>query len=149
MMFAQLGNFESNLFDEFRRFDQTLDDLLGRVAWPVTGIRSAARGTFPAVNVGVTPEKVEVYLFAPGLDPKKLDLTLRQNLLTVSGERKIPVAKDADYYRQERFDGAFRRVITLPDDVDPDRVEAKYQDGVLRITATRREAARPRQITVQ
>ena len=45
-------------------------------------------------------------------------------------------------------DGEFRRVITLPDDVDPDRVEAKYRDGVLQITVQRREAVRPRQITV-
>jgi HSP20 family protein len=60
----------------------------------------------------------------------------------------VPVDEAANYYRQERFDGEFRRVITLPDDVDPDRVEAKYRDGVLQITVQRREAVRPRQITV-
>ena len=54
----------------------------------------------------------------------------------------------ADYYRRERFEGEFRRVVTLPDDVDPERVEAKYRDGVLQITVQRRESARPRQITV-
>lgn len=148
-MFATLGNYESNLFDDLRRFDQEMDGLLGRFAWPVSGIRSVARGTFPAVNVGATPEKVDVYLFAPGLDPKKLELSLQQNLLTVSGERKVPIEKKADYYRQERYSGEFRRVITLPDDVDPDRVDARYRDGVLQISVTRREAARPRQITVQ
>ncbi len=148
-MFATLGNYESNLFDDLRRFDQEMDELLGRFAWPVSGIRSVARGTFPAVNVGATPEKVDVYLFAPGLDPKKLELSMQQNLLTVSGERKVPVEKQSDYYRQERYSGEFRRVITLPDDVDPDRVDARYRDGVLQISVARREAARPRQITVQ
>ena len=142
-------HFESNLFDDLRRFDQEMDELLDRFAWPVTRIRSVARGTFPAVNIGATPAKVDVYLFAPGLDPKKLELSMQQNLLTVSGERKVPVEKQSDYYRQERYSGEFRRVITLPDDVDPDRVDARYRDGVLQISVTRREAARPRQITVQ
>ena len=106
------------------------------------------RGTFPPINVGATPERVDVYLFAAGLDPKSLDISIQKNLLAVSGDRKVPVDESADYYRQERFDGEFRRVITLPDDVDPDRVDAKYRDGVLQITVQRREAARPRQITV-
>ncbi|HEY3583541.1 MAG TPA: Hsp20/alpha crystallin family protein, partial [Casimicrobiaceae bacterium] len=56
---------------------------------------------------------------------------------------------EADYYRKERYDGEFRRVITLPDDVDSDRVQASYRDGVLQITVQRREASRPRQISVQ
>jgi HSP20 family protein len=55
----------------------------------------------------------------------------------------------ADYYRKERFDGAFHRVVNLPDDVDPDQVEAKYRDGVLQITIKRRESSRPRQIEVK
>ena len=89
-----------------------------------------------------------MYLFAANLDPKSLDLTIQQNLLAVSGVRKVEVNEKADYYRRERFDGEFRRVLTLPDDVDPERVEAKYRDGVLHITIQRHESARPRQITV-
>jgi len=69
--------------------------------------------------------------------------------LTVSGQRSIPVDEKATYYRKERYEGEFRRVITLPEDVDPDRVEAKYRDGVLQISVQRKETARPRQIQVQ
>ena len=147
-MFGSLwGSFDTSLFDEFRRLEGELDQLFGRGSLPA-GIRAMRRGTFPPVNVGATPERVDVYLFAAGLDPKSLDISIQQNLLAVSGDRKVPVDESADYYRQERFDGEFRRVITLPDDVDPDRVDAKYRDGVLQITVQRREAARPRQITV-
>ena len=147
-MFGSLwGSFDTSLFDEFRRLEGELDQLFGRGSLPA-GIRATRRGTFPPVNVGATPERVDVYLFAAGLDPKSLDISIQQNLLAVSGDRKVPVDEAADYYRQERFDGEFRRVITLPDDVDPDRVDAKYRDGVLQITVQRREAARPRQITV-
>jgi HSP20 family protein len=147
-MFSSLfGGFDTSLLDEFRRLESEMDQLFGRGSLPA-GIRAMRRGTFPPINVGATPERVEVYLFAAGLDPKSLDISIQQNLLAVSGERKVPVDEAADYYRQERFDGEFRRVITLPDDVDPDRVEAKYRDGVLQITVQRREAVRPRQITV-
>jgi len=147
-MFESLfGGFDTDIFDEFKRLESEMLQLFGSSPWPA-GIRAMQRGAFPPVNVGNTPERVDVYLFAAGLDPKSLDLSIQQNLLAVSGSHKVKVDEKADYYRRERFDGDFRRVITLPDDVDPDRVEARYRDGVLQVTIQRRESARPRQITV-
>lgn len=147
-MFGSLTNFEGNLFHELRRMEQEMAEIFGRGPWPV-GIRSVARDTFPPINVGATPDKVDVYLFAAGLDPKGLDISIQQNLLTVSGERKVPLDEKANYYRQERFNGQFHRVVNLPDDIDPDRVEAHYREGILHITVQRREAVRPRQIEVK
>ena len=146
-MFTLRGSFDANLLEELQRLDGQMDQLFGRGAAPA-GIRAMRRGTFPPINVGSTPERVDVYLFAAGLDPTSLDLSIQQNLLVIAGNRPVPVDEAANYYRQERYDGAFRRVVSLPDDVDPDRVEAKYRDGVLHITVQRREIARPRQITV-
>ena len=147
-MFGSLfGSLDTGRLDDLRRVEAEIDQLFGRGALPA-GIRAMRRGTFPPINVGATPERVDVYLFAAGLDPKRLDISMQQNLLVVSGSRKVPVDETADYYRHERFDGEFRRVISLPDDVDPERVEAKYRDGVLQITVQRREAAQPRQIQV-
>jgi HSP20 family protein len=147
-MFAKVTNFGGNLFDEFRRLEEEMDELYGRGPWPA-GIRSVARGTYPPLNVGATTDQVDVYLFAAGLDPKSLDISIQQNLLTVSGERQAPREEGKNYYRKERFDGGFRRLINLPDDVDPDQVEARYRDGVLQIHVKRREASRPRQIEVK
>jgi HSP20 family protein len=148
-MFGQiLSGFETQLFDEFRRLESELDQLVGRGgAWP-TGIRAVRRGTFPPINVGSTADRVDVYVFASGIDPKALDISIQQNLLVISGQRAVSVAQEGNYYRRERYDGEFRRVITLPEDVDPERVDAKYRDGVLQITVRRREAAQPRQIAV-
>jgi len=148
MMFDSLTNPSGSLFDEFRRLESDLDELFGYRSWPA-GIRSVARGTYPPINIGATPEQVDVYLFAAGLDPATLDISIQQNLLTVDGERKAPAEKDVNYYRKERFDGPFRRVITLPEDVDPESVEARYRNGVLQIHVQRRAAARPRQIEVK
>jgi HSP20 family protein len=147
-MFGSLTNFEGGLFDDLRRMEQELEDLFGPRGWSA-GIRSVARGTYPPINVGATPERVDVYLFAAGLDPKALDISIQQNLLTVAGERNVGLPDQVQHYRQERFSGAFRRVISLPDDVDPDQVDASYLDGVLRISIKRREASRPRQIEVK
>jgi len=148
-MFGQiLSGFETQLFDEFRRLESELDQLVGRGgAWP-TGIRAVRRGTFPPINVGSTADRVDVYVFASGIDPKALDISIQQNLLLISGRRAVSVPQDGNYYRRERYDGEFRRVITLPEDVDPERVDAKYRDGVLQITVRRRESAQPRQIAV-
>lgn len=146
-MFGNLRGFEGSVFDEFRRIQDEMDELFSQWTWPA-GIRSAARGAFPAINVGATADKVDVYVFAPGLDANAIDVSLQQNLLTVRGKRHFVLDKRATYYRQERFGGDFHRAITLPDDVDPEQVEARYRDGILQVSVRRREAAKPRQIEI-
>jgi len=149
-MFEQFGLPDSGLLTQFRRMEQELDDLFSSgTAWNgIRNIRSLPAGAFPAVNVGATPEAVTVYLFAPGIDPKTLEMSIQQNLLSISGRRELPQQKEANYYRQERFNGSFRRVVSLPDDVDPDRVTAKYVDGIVHVSVARRESAKPRQIAI-
>jgi HSP20 family protein len=115
-------------------------------------IRGFGRGGFPALNVGGTPQSVEIYAFAPGLDPATLDVNLDRGVLTIAGERPVDLPADdakAAVHINERFAGRFRRVVTLPDDVDPNGVSADYRDGVLHISVKRRESAQPRRITVQ
>ena len=147
-MFGTLSNFEGDLFDEFRRMEREMGQLFGTSPWSA-GIRSVGRGTYPPINIGSTPERVDVYLFAAGVSPESLDISIQNNLLTIASERRLVREEGASYYRTERFDGPFRRVVTLPDDVDPERVEAKYTNGVLHVTVYRREASRPRQIEVK
>jgi len=147
-MFRSLSNFDGGLFDEFRRLEREMDQLFGAGSWP-SGIRSVARGTYPPINIGSTPDQVDIYLFASGVDPKSLEISIQKNLLTIDGERRLITEEGASYFRKERFDDAFHRVVTLPDDVDPEKVEASYMDGVLRITVRRRETAKPRQIEVK
>jgi len=116
-------------------------------------IRGFGRQSFPALNVGGTPQTVEIYAFAPGLDPATLEVQLERGLLTIAGERKNSLAEAGDsksaVHINERFAGTFRRVLTLPEDADPEAVEARCTDGVLHITVQRRAASQPRRITVQ
>ncbi|MDM0115967.1 Hsp20/alpha crystallin family protein [Variovorax sp. J22R133] len=121
-------------------------------------IRGFGRGGFPALNVGGTPQTVEVYAFAPGLDPDSLDVTLDRGLLTIAGTRasSLPDTRRSDdddsqaaVHINERFAGEFRRLITLPDDADPEAVDAKYRNGVVQVTVQRRASAQPRRIAIQ
>ncbi len=115
-------------------------------------IRGLARGGFPGLNVGQTAKSVEVYAFVPGLDPADIDIQLEKGVLTIAGERQasMPAKNDeATVHIDERFSGRFRRVVALPDDINPDAVDARYRDGVLHISIQRREAAQPRRITIQ
>jgi len=115
-------------------------------------IRGMARGGFPAMNVGGTPHSVEIYAFAPGIDPATIEVHIEKGVLVVAGERASSVPEGdskTNVHIDERFAGAFRRVVTLPDDVDPDQVTARYRDGVLHISIKRRETSLPRRISVQ
>ncbi len=111
-------------------------------------IRGLTRG-FPAMNVGGTSKSVEIYAFAPGVDPASLDVQIERGVLTISGERKRDeVPEKSTVHIDERQVGRFRRVVTLPDDIDANAVEANYRDGVLHIGIARKEAAQPRRISV-
>jgi HSP20 family protein len=147
-MFWNLGSFDDRLLDDFRRVQREMDELFG--SGPTrSGIRAVARGTYPPINIGATPQQVDVYVFAAGIDPVSLDISIQQNLLTIAGERKADGETKAEYYRRERFEGKFHRAVTLPEDVDPERVSAQYRDGVLHISVKRRESTQPRQIEVR
>ena len=139
---------ELSLFDQLQRLQREMDDAFGVLAGPAN-IRAVAQGAWPAINVGTTEKQVDVYLFAAGLDPQKLDISIQNNTLSISGERKIEMPEADNYYLQERFSGEFKRVLSLPTDVDPNKVDATYKNGVLHITVQRSEASKPKQIQVK
>jgi HSP20 family protein len=115
-------------------------------------IRGFGRGGYPALNVGGTPQSVEIYAFAPGLDPAGIEVNLDRGVLTIEGKREpdLPKADEKTaLHINERFTGRFRRVVSLPDDVDPNGVSAEYRDGVLHLSIKRRESAQPRRIEVK
>ena len=103
------------------------------------------------MNVGTTPTSVEIYAFAPGLDPARIDLSIERGVLTLSGERSNDLPKEgekATAHINERLSGSFRRVVSLSDDIDPESATASYKDGVLHISIKRRAAAIPRRIDI-
>ena len=149
-MYASLTRFPGDMFADFETLQRQVEQLLGN-RWP-SSIRAAGRGAFPAINMGVTADAVEIYAFAPGIDVSRLEVQVDRGVLTIAGERPRGIPEETDkvsVYADERFAGAFRRAISLPDDADASRIEAKYRDGILRLTVPKRENAKPRRIEVK
>ena len=145
--------FPRDMFAEMDRLQREMQQALDLSP----SIRGFGRGGFPALNVGGTSQSIEIYAFAPGLDPSTLDISLDRGVLTIAGSRRSSLPEgqiagappEAAVHINERFAGEFRRTLALPEDADPDAVDAKYRDGVVHITVQRRAAAQPRRITVQ
>jgi HSP20 family protein len=136
---------------EFERLQQQLDRVFPRSQFP-DSIRATGRGEFPAINIGSTPDTIEIVAFAPGIEPKSAQISIDKGLLVIAGERKNDIPEGDDrisVYAQERFAGPFRRVVSLPEDADPGRVNASYRDGFLRVSVGKRESSKPRRIEVQ
>ncbi|GMV68972.1 MAG: hypothetical protein AMXMBFR76_14110 [Pseudomonadota bacterium] len=137
--------FPRDLLAEFARLQNELDR--------TSGFSPSIRGGgqhYPAMNVGSTPTAVEIYAFVPGMHPDQLEVQIEKGVLTLSGERTEESGEaQAMTHVAERFAGRFRRVVSLPDDVDASAVTAQYRDGVLHVRVPRRESAQPRRITIQ
>lgn len=135
-------------FEELERMRRELDrafgDLSGRV------FRAQTAGVFPLTNV--TEDNVNYYVRAelPGIKADELDISVTADSLSVSGERKIAMeSKNARYHRREREAGKFSRMISLPSQVDPEKVEARSANGVLTVVLPKAESAKPKQIAVK
>ncbi|WP_153112075.1 Hsp20/alpha crystallin family protein [Propionivibrio limicola] len=137
--------FPRNLFADLERLQREMDLNAG----PAASIRGGTRG-YPAMNVGSTAQSVEIFAFAPGMDPASLNVQIEKGLLTISGERKVDgVPQGAAAHIDERFSGPFRRVVSLPDDIDANAVSAIYRDGVLRVSVGRKAVAQALRIDIQ
>lgn len=137
--------FPRDIFAEMDRLQRVMQQAVNSSP----SIRGRSRG-FPAVNIGETPASIEVYVFAPGVDPQALDVQFDKGTLTVSGERKAQdVPERASLHIDERYAGRFRRVVSLPENVDPNAIKATYRNGVLHIRVGRRAETQPRRVAIQ
>jgi len=133
----------NNLWREMDGFRSEVDRLFGR---QLLGAAAVA----PALNVWEDETAFYVEADLPDVPADKLDITVKEGTrLTLTGERKPTDPPNAVWHRQERFAGTFTRELTLPTPVDADKVEARFEHGVLKLTLPKSEAARPRKITVK
>jgi HSP20 family protein len=136
----------SSMNDFFREMNRLHDEMgryFGRAGFGQVGV-------IPAMNVWEDDHNVYASADLPGVDSAKLDVSVTEgNQLTITGERPVTEIANAVWLRQERPTGEFTRVVTLPTMVDPNKVEAVYENGVLHITLPKADAAKPRKIAVK
>lgn len=136
-----------NAFQQLNRMREQFDRIFGDDLETHRGFWGA--GVFPQINLTEDADKFYVRAELPGVTSDDLDLQATGKSLTIAGERKIEAENEGvRYHRREREAGKFSRVITLPTEIEPDRIEAKIKDGVLTIRVPKAEAVKPRRITI-
>jgi len=128
-----------------REVDSIFDQFFGRGSDDDTSTVWA-----PRTDLSETDDAFRIRLDVPGMTKDDIAINLQNNTLTVSGERSSERQEDGEeYVRVERAFGNFHRTFTLPDAVDPDRVEATYDEGVLTINVPKTEKSTRRQIEIK
>lgn len=123
-------------FDPFRELDRVTQSWAGNRA-PVMPIDAYRRG-----------DRFLVHFDVPGIDPESLELTVEKNVLTVRAERRWQQEEGDQVLVSERPQGAFSRQLFLGEGLDPDHIEARYDNGVLTVTVPVAEQAKPRKVAV-
>ena len=142
MALSPFFGFDRDPFATLRRLQDEVDRAVTSPA--------RARGGFPAVNIWQGTDSAALTAELPGVDPADLDISVKEDVVTITGERKPPATDEQTVWnRRERPYGRISRVIQLPFKVDPDRVEARLQDGVLQIELQRPEADKPRRVQIK
>jgi HSP20 family protein len=134
-------------FGQLTQLQQEMNRLFDR--WGTDSSQTSG-AAYPAVNVSEDGDAVLLEMELPGLKLENLEIYVTGgNQISIKGERKADLPEKAIIHRQERGHGSFTRVLTLPAPVDPEKVEARLENGILTIKLNKHETAKPRKITVK
>jgi HSP20 family protein len=144
----ELGSFPSDILSMQREINRMFDSFFRGGLAEETALAPTA--WTPAVDIAEHDEEYVVKMEIPGVDKNDVKITMRDNVLTVSGEKKNEKeSKGSNYHRIERSVGAFERSFALPSSVKADSIDAVFKDGILKITLPKSEEAKPKQIEVR
>ena len=130
-------------FLELRRMQSEMNRLF-------SGFNTAAAREFPPINIWLGENSVVVTAELPGVTREDVNLSLQDEVLTLEGARQPQLRQqDVKWHRRERAYGSFARTVQLPFRVDPEKVQARYTNGVLEIELERLEADRPKKIQIR
>ncbi len=134
-------------FEQLDRMNRQFEQLFGDD--PRVGRGLLGAGVFPQINLTEDTDKFYVRAELPGVKTDDIEMQATSKNLSISGKRKIEVeGEGVRYHRREREAGKFSRIIAMPTEIDPDRIEARMQDGILTIHIPKADAVKPRQITI-
>jgi HSP20 family protein len=125
-------------FDPFRELDRLAQQTVGTGRLPVMAMDAYRHG-----------DRFVVHFDLPGIDPGTIDLTVEQNVLTVTAERRWQPAEGDEVVVAERPQGSFSRQLFLGEGLDPERIEARYENGVLTVSVPVAERAKPRKVEIR
>ena len=110
---------------------------------------TTSRGPFPPINVFQQGEDLLAIVELPGVSKDDLELQAKENVIRISGKKTVSYREGVSVHRRERVSGEFDRTLTIPVQIDPDRIKAEYHDGVLALFLPRAESDKPRSIKIK
>jgi HSP20 family protein len=141
-----LSEFPRLGFDPFAE----LRRMQGEMNRVFSGFNATAARDFPPINIWLGENSVVLTAELPGITHDDVDLSLQEDVLTLAGKREPkPQEQNVNWQRRERAYGSFSRAVQLPFRVDPDKVQARFSDGILEIELQRLEADRPKKIEIR
>ena len=130
------------------RLNRAFGDIWGHAPRAEEGYLSGS--WMPAVDVRETKEALEITAELPGIEPKGVEVSVENGVLTLKGSREFEKATEGEtYHRVERAYGSFERSFSLPTNIDAEKVRAVYRHGVLHLTLPKREEAKPKSIAIK
>jgi HSP20 family protein len=133
-------------FETLFAFQRALES---RLASDWLGTTTASTGTYPPVNVFQQGDDLVAIVELPGVNKEDLNIQAKENTIRVAGRKAIDYPENVSLHRRERLSGAFDRTLVVPMQIDPDRIKAEYNDGLLALFIPRAERDKPRTIEVR
>jgi HSP20 family protein len=137
--------FFPDAFDALVQFQRALDSFRDST-WLDESVSGG--GAFPPLNVFSKGDDIVLICEVPGVNKRELQIEVKGNTVRLAGERVLSYGDRASVHRRERGQGKFDRTVTLPVEIDADRVKAEYRDGILALFLPRSESSKPRAIAI-
>ena len=136
--------------ESIRTRDSIFDDLFNELySLPTSFLSKSGMDLSPRIDISETDAAYKIEAELPGINQKEIDVKIDNNILTIKGKKEdIKEEKEKNYHLRERYYGAFQRSISLPNNIEPEKIKASFENGVLNISVPKNDKRTPKKIEI-
>jgi len=136
--------------ESIRTRDSIFDDLFNELySLPTSFLSKSGMDLSPRIDISETDSEYKIEAELPGINQKEIDVKIDNNILTIKGKKEdIKEEKEKNYHLRERYYGAFQRSISLPNNIEPEKIKARFENGVLNISVPKSDKRTPKKIEI-
>jgi HSP20 family protein len=136
--------------ESIRTRDSVFDDLFNELySLPTSFLSKSGVDLSPRIDISETDNEYKIEAELPGINQKEIDVKIDNNILTIKGKKEdIKEEKEKNYHLRERYYGAFQRSISLPNNIEPEKIKASFENGVLNISVPKNDKRTPKKIEI-
>jgi HSP20 family protein len=136
--------------ESIRTRDSIFDDLFNELySLPTSFLSKSGMDLSPRIDISETDNEYKIEAELPGINQKEIDVKIDNNILTIKGKKEdVKEEKEKNYHLRERYYGAFQRSISLPNNIEPEKIKASFENGVLNISVPKSDKRTPKKIEI-